>query len=186
MAPAAATKLTYQDYLELPDDGNRYEIIDGELFVNPAPVPQHQRIVANLMFAFLLHFRANRNGEVLTSPLDIVLGSDTVVQPDLNVFIGDRRQIIGKKNVQGAPDLVVEILSPSTRRLDEVKKRRAYETSGVTEYWIVDPEAESVRIYRRTAATFNLATELSTEEGGEITTPLLTGFTLDVAAVFVM
>lgn len=186
MAPAAATKLTYQDYLELPDDGNRYEIIDGELFVNPAPVPQHQRIVANLMFAFLVHLRATRSGEVLTSPLDIVLGSDTVVQPDLNVFVGERRQIIGQKNVQGAPDLVIEVLSPGTRRLDEIKKRRAYETSGVTEYWIVDPEAELVKIYRRTAGTFDLAAELTTEEGGAIITPLLPGFTLDVSAVFAM
>lgn len=184
MAPAATTKLTYEDYLELPDDGNRYEIIDGELFVNPAPVPLHQFVVANIMFAFSVYLREQRRGVVLTSPLDIVLGKDTVVQPDLNVFIGGRREIIGAKNVQGAPDLVVEVLSPGTRRLDEVGKHRAYESSGVTEYWIVDPVLELVKIHRRAASGFERVAEIGTEAGGVITSPLLPGFALDIAAVF--
>jgi Uma2 family endonuclease len=184
MAPAAATKLTYQDYLELPDDGNRYEIIDGELFVNPAPVPQHQRIVRNVCRALDRHFERVGGGEVLWAPLDIVLRDDRIVQPDVAVFVGERRQIIGPKNVQGAPDLVVEVISPGSRRLDEIEKRRLYERSGVTEYWIIDPELELLKIYRRTVAAFERVAEISMESGGAITTPLLAGFTLAIEAVF--
>jgi Uma2 family endonuclease len=184
MAPAASTKLTYQDYLELPDDGNRYEIIDGELFVNPSPVPQHQFVSGNLFFAFSLYLREHRAGVVLSAPLDVKLDEDTVVQPDVNVIVGDRRRIIGLKNVQGAPDLVIEILSPGTRRLDEMHKRRAYERSGVAEYWIVDPELELVKIHRRTGSGFERVADISTETGGAITTPLLPGFSMDIAAVF--
>jgi Uma2 family endonuclease len=186
MAPAATTKLTYEDYLELPDDGNRYEIIDGELFVNPAPVPQHQRIVRNVARAFDRHFEHSGGGEVLWAPLDVVLRDDRIVQPDVAVFVGDRRQIIGARNVQGAPDLVVEVVSPGSRRADEMDKRHLYESSGVTEYWIIDPELELVKIYRRTAAAFERVAEISTESGGAVTTPLLPGFTVAIEAVFEM
>lgn len=184
MAPQTSTRLTYDDYVVLPDDGNRYEIINGELIVNPAPIPDHQRIVRNLTYALHSFFLIYSGGEVLGAPIDVVLADSDVVQPDLLVVTAARAAIISERNVRGAPDLVIEVLSNSTRRRDETMKRQLYERSGVGEYWLVDPELESVRIYRQSDAGYALAAEVSTDRGGTITTPLLPGFTLDVTAIF--
>ncbi|HEV7237789.1 MAG TPA: Uma2 family endonuclease [Thermoanaerobaculia bacterium] len=184
MAPQTTTRLTYEDFVKLPDDGNRYEIIEGKLYVNPAPVPRHQRIVKNLLLSLELYFRAHHNGEVLQSPIDVVLAEDGIVEPDLIVIKSERASIVGEKNVKGAPNLVIEVLSDGTRRIDEGKKRKLYERSGVDEYWIVDPEAELVKIYRRVDAAFQHAAEFNADDGGTITTPLLPGFSLDVREVF--
>lgn len=118
MAPQTSTKLTYEDYLQLPDDGNRYELIDGELVLNPSPVPRHQRILGNLFFAFELHFRQHGGGVVVMAPLDVVLSQHEVYQPDLLIILDRHRSIVTEKNVQGAPDLAIEILSPGTRFRD--------------------------------------------------------------------
>lgn len=184
MAPQTATKLTYDDYVKLPEDGNRYEIIDGELYVNPAPVPQHQVIVLNIAAAFLNYFRAHGGGRVLGSPVDVVLSDARVVQPDVIVMKSDRAMIVGDKNVHGIPNLVVEVLSNSSRRLDEIEKRKLYDQAGVDEYWIVDPELQLVKIYRRAGNTFARAEEIDTDTGGTITTPLFAGFALPVHDVF--
>lgn len=179
-----SAKLTYEDYLKLPHDGKRYEIIDGELYVNPAPVPIHQVIVLNIASAFRVYFRAHGGGRVLSSPVDVVFSDERVVQPDVIAMKSGRVAIVGKKNVRGVPNLVVEVLSDSTRRLDEVKKRKLYEQSGVDEYWIVDPELELVKIDRLSAAGFAKASEIGTETGGSITSPLFPGFALDVFEIF--
>jgi Uma2 family endonuclease len=185
MAPATSTThLTYEDLLELPADGNRYEIIDGELFVNPAPVSRHQFIVTTLTGHLFAYFATHGGGRVVVSPIDVVFADASVVQPDIIVIKADRQSIITEKNVQGAPNLCIEVLSPSTRRLDEVHKRKLYERGGVDEYWIVDPELELVTIYRRGGSVFERAAEISTETGGTITTPLLPEFALDIADVF--
>jgi Uma2 family endonuclease len=184
MARQTAARLTYDDCVKLPDDGNRYEIIDGELYVQAAPVPKHQFIVANLIFAFTAHFRAHGGGRALGAPLDIVLADDRIVQPDVVVITDDRAGIIGSKNVQGAPNLVVEVLSAGNRRYDEIQKRKVYESSGVEEYWIVDPEVELMKIYRASRGAFVLAGEIDTDTGGTITTPLLPRFAVDVREIF--
>lgn len=184
MAPQTTTKLTYEDYVKLPDDGNRYEIIDGELLVNPAPVPLHQLVVGEIWFALKSHFREHGGGKVISSPVDVVLEESGIVQPDLIVILERRAQILGPTNVQGAPDLVIEVLSDRTRRYDELDKRRLYERSGVDEYWIVDPVVELLKIYRRAGESYVRVAEISTETGGAITSPLLPGFSLDIAAVF--
>src|SRR5207253_7050378 len=114
----------------------------------------------------------------------VVLANDSIVQPDLIVIKSDRSSIIGPKNIQGAPNLCIEVLSESTRRRDEIEKRKLYERGGVDEYWIVDPELELVKIYRRAGAAFERVAEISTETGGKITTPLLPEFALDVSEVF--
>jgi Uma2 family endonuclease len=178
------TRLTYDDYVKLPDDGNRYEIIDGELYVNPAPVPRHQDVVLNLAIALRLYFHAFGGGKVYISPLDVVLAEDGIVEPDLVVIKSDRTSIIGHKNVRGVPNLVVEVLSDGTRRVDEGKKRRLYERSGIDEYWIADPELEIVKIYRRTGVAFERTAEFNNDDGGTITSPLLPDFSLDVREVF--
>lgn len=183
MAPATSTKLTYDDYVKLPDDGKRYEIIDGELYVNPAPVPTHQFIIANIMAAFVSYSRIH-GGRAAGAPIDVLLGPGNVVQPDIVFIKGDRISIIGPKNIQGPPHIVVEVLSDSTRRYDEIRKRKLYESSGVEEYWVVDPEIELVKIYRAAGGVYVTAAEITTEEGGAIASPLLPGFSLPIAEVF--
>jgi Uma2 family endonuclease len=183
MAPATSTKLTYDDYVKLPDDGKRYEIIDGELFVNPAPVPTHQFIIANINAAFKNYGRSH-GGRVAGAPIDVVLADDRIVQPDVIFIKADRFSIIGPKNIQGPPHIAVEVLSDSTRRYDEIKKRKLYESAGVDEYWVVDPELELVKIYRAKDREYTKAAEINTEDGGDITSPLLPGFSLPIAEVF--
>ena len=184
MAVQTTTRLTYDDLLKMPDDGKRYEIIDGELFVNASPVVRHQRIVGNLYFVLRSWLEEHGGGEVFGSPVDVVFDPENVTVPDLIVIKSDRASFLGEKNMQGPPNLVIEVLSPSTRRLDERLKRKTYDRFGVDEYWIVDPELEVVKIYRRTAAAFQLVAEIDAEEGGTITTPVLSGFTLDVRKLF--
>jgi len=185
MAPATtATRLTYDDLLAMPADGNRYEIIDGELYVNPAPATQHQRIARILLVRIDHYLELHGGGEVFGAPLDVILANESAVQPDILVIKTDRASIIGEKNVQGAPNLCIEVLSPSSRRLDEIEKRKLYERGGVDEYWIVDPELELVKIYRRAGTAFERVAEISTETGGTITTPLLPDFAIEIADVF--
>lgn len=165
--------------MALPDDGKRYELIEGELVLNPAPVPLHQVIAGNIHTDLTIYFRANRIGRSFVGPLDIVLSDATVLEPDVLVILNERKQLIGPKNVQGAPDIAVEVLSPSSRRRDATVKRRLYEHHGVNEYWIVDPEEETVRIYRRDGETFAAGEVVEI-----ITSPLLPGFSLNVRDVF--
>lgn len=179
MAPATSTKLTYEDYSLLPDDGRRHEIIDGEHYVYPSPNTKHQTVLANLFYALMHHVREYRGGRLFSAPYDIVLSNFDAVEPDL-IFVSDaRRHIITEANIQGAPDLVVEILSPSTRKYDEVVKLKRYDAMGITEYWIVDPEHEAVKVYRRTTDGFALA-----PSEDPLTTPLLPGFSIPLRDMF--
>jgi Uma2 family endonuclease len=184
MAPQTSTRLTYEDYLELPDDGKQYELIEGELILNPAPIPRHQWIALNIAGELRNYHRQQGGGRALVAPIDVVLAEDVVLQPDVIFIRTERLSIVGEKNIQGAPNIVVEVLSDSTRRRDEIVKRKLYERFGVDEYWIVDPTIESVKIYRRNSELFVRALEISTETGGTITSPLLPGFALDVNVVF--
>lgn len=178
------TLLTHEDYENLPDDGRHYEIINGELFVNELPVPRHQRVVKRLLMAFELHFRQHGGGEVLLAPIGVVINEINVVEPDLIVLVDNGAWTVGPKRVHGAPDLVVEVVSEGNRRHDEIRKKAIYEANGVHEYWIVDPEIELVKIYRREGNAFVRTAEISTETGGVITSPLLPAFALDVKAIF--
>lgn len=184
MTTHASTKLTYEDYLAFPDDGRRHEILDGEHYVVPSPVTKHQAISGRLFGALWDYLLQNRIGTIFTAPYDVVLSDLDVVQPDLIYISNERASIITEKNVQGAPDLVIEILSESTRRTDEIIKRKRYDHFGVAEYWIVDPVLDSVKIYRRGAAGYERVAEMSTETGGRLETPLLPGFAVEIDAVF--
>lgn len=184
MAPQTSTRLTYEDYLELPDDGKQYELIEGELILNPAPIPRHQWIAVNIVGELRNYHLQYGGGRAGNAPMDVVLADDVVVQPDVFFIRTERMAIIAETNIHGAPNLVVEVLSDSTRRRDEIVKRKLYERFGVDEYWIVDPTIESVKIYRRSGESFVRALEISTETGGTITSPLLPGFALDVHVVF--
>ncbi len=150
MRPSSGVKLTYDDFLLFPDDGQRHELIDGEHYVTPSPNTAHQVIVSNLHFALRGDLEAHPAGQLFLAPFDVVFSDFDVVEPDLLYITAARRhEILTTQNVRGAPDLVIEVGSPGTRRRDETIKRRLYERDGVAEYWMVDPELEVVRIYRR-------------------------------------
>ena len=178
------TKLTYEDYLTFPDDGKRHEIVDGEHFVTPAPNLKHQAISMNLSVILKVFLDTHPLGRVFAAPADVVLSEIDVVEPDLFFVSSARQDRLTKANVQGAPDLVIEILSPSTRRTDEITKRKRYEHFDVREYWIVDPELETVKVLRRTEKGLERVAELSREEGGLLDTPLLTGLSIPLARIF--
>ena len=178
-------KLTYDDLLQLPDDGLRHEVIDGEHYVTPSPIPRHQRILGNLHFLFRTWLEHHPAGEVYFANLDVILSAHDVVVPDLMYATNERlADIATVKNWRGAPNLIVEIGSPGTRRRDETIKRRLYERSGVDEYWIVDPETDVVRICRRERDAFARVIELSLEAGDVATTPLLPGLELPLSGIF--
>ena len=177
-------KLTVADYELFPEDGRRHEIVGGEHYVTAAPTVRHQRILMRLAYALETYARHAGEGLLLPAPTDVVLSPTDVVQPDLLFVRPARREIVGNR-VEGAPDLAVEVLSPSSRRLDEVLKRRAYERFGVLELWVVDPETEVARVYRREAdGPFIRPLQLAVEHGDTLDTPLLPGFSVPVAELF--
>lgn len=179
-------KLTYDDYVLIPDDGQRHEIIDGEHYVSPAPFLPHQDLVTELV-AWLRPF-AKRNGlgRVLVAPTDVLLSKHDIVQPDI-LFISRENETARTatgKHILGAPDLAVEVLSASTRRLDENIKLDLYDRAGVREYWMFNAAQRSVRVYRRQDGRLLLAAELSAAAGDVLTTPLLPGLEIPLAEIF--
>ncbi|MGD9902609.1 MAG: Uma2 family endonuclease [Vicinamibacterales bacterium] len=185
-AARADMRLTYDDFVLFPDDGKRHEIIDGEHYVTPSPNVRHQRLVGRLLYEIELYLRANpRAGEVFPSPLDVVLSRFDIVEPDLLFVAGDQTDILTEKNIQGAPALVVEVLSKSTRKRDAQIKRRLFERTGVREYWLVDPELDAVQVFRPTPeGRLARVVELTAEGGGVLTTPLLPGCQIDLRELF--
>ncbi len=139
-------KFTYEDYVKFPDDRKVYQIIEGELYMVPAPIPYHQDISGNLEFILRSYVRSKNLGKVFYAPCDIVLSKENVVQPDIFFISKEREHIITEKNIQGAPDLVVEILSPRTEEIDRKLKVKLYEKYGVKEYWLVDPERKEFEV----------------------------------------
>lgn len=139
---------TYDDYARLPDSGVRYEVIGGDLFMSPAPSTEHQNIIFELILIIGQFVKANQLGQVFVSPVDLVLPDRaTPVQPDL-LFIGnDKLDIIKEKVIKGAPDLIVEVLSPSNPEHDRRTKFSLYAEAGVREYWIVDPKEQTVDVF---------------------------------------
>lgn len=143
-------KLTYDDYARIPDDGQRHEIIDGEHCVSPAPFTPHQGLSIELGSRLHLFVKGHRLGHIFTAPCDVVLSKQDVVQPDLWFVSNERAGIVTEKNIQGAPDLIVEILSEGTRHLDETVKLELYDRYGVAEYWTFDTSRKTAHVHRRT------------------------------------
>lgn len=177
-------KLTYEDYLALPQDGKRHEIIDGEHYVTPSPTSRHQSALGNLHLAIGNYLREHPLGKLFLAPLDVILSNFDVVEPDLLFISNAKLEILTGGYVHGAPDLVVEILSPSTLRHDAITKRRLYGKFGVFEYWLVDPEREQVEVYRLTGGSLEKVLELTLERGETLSTPLLPGFSLPLDEIF--
>jgi Uma2 family endonuclease len=170
------TRLTYDDFCLLPDDGKRREIIEGELYVTPSPLTPHQRAVMRLSIRLGHFVESHKLGELFGAPLDVVFSKFDVVEPDLLFISNARAGVLTNKNVQGAPDLVVEILSESTARVDRSIKLNLYGKFGVLEYWIIDPEGSSAEIYRRGEGGLDLAAKLSAADA--LTSPMFPGFSV--------
>jgi Uma2 family endonuclease len=182
--PLSSTKFTYEDYLLFPDDGKRHELIDGERYVTPSPVTKHQKVSGNIFIALGTHIQKTKSGQLFNAPMDVVFSDLDVVQPDLLYITNARASIITEKNIQGAPDLVVEIVSGSSRKTDEIIKRKLYEHYRVPEYWIVDPELESVKVYRLSDKGYSRIAELTVEANDTINSPLFPDWQLPLSQIF--
>lgn len=173
-------KYTVEDYMKL-DDGKRYELIGGELIVVPSPRPRHQKISAKISLQLGKYLENNPVGEVYSAPIDIVL-DDQVVQPDILFVSNARLDIIGELNIQGAPDLVIEILSPSTAAHDKKKKSQLYFKHGVKEYWLVDLEIRFIDVFVAGEKVWNWIGTFDQED--VLTTALLPGLKISLSEIF--
>ncbi len=184
MAPVrlAKSRVSYADLQAMPEDGRRYELYDGELVVVLAPLPRHQVVADNIGQILRAHARAT-GGVALTSPLDIVFTDYTVLQPDV-VFFGPARRssITLDEPIRAAPDIAVEVLSPSTEARDRGKKMRAFARFGVSEYWIVDPVGETIEIHQLAKQRYRLAHTCTA--GETLRSPTVTGLQFPAAAAF--
>jgi Uma2 family endonuclease len=177
---------TYADYKSLPEAmDRRYELMDGELCLVPAPTTLHQFVSQNIETLLVAHVRAARCGRVLQGPVDVVLGEGDkrdVLQPDIVFVSRERPRIVTLAEVAGAPDLVIEILSRGTKTRDRGYKRARYERARVREYWIVDPDRETVDVFRLGPEGF--APALHYRRGDELECAVLPGFRVPVDEIF--
>lgn len=181
MTVPAALRFTYEDYVLLPED-RRHEVIDGELFVTPAPTPFHQIVLIRLMRRIEDFVEARGLGTVLHAPCDVVLSEYDVLQPDILFVSSEHRPIIGEKYVGPAPDLVVEVLSPSTESRDRVAKAKRYATFGVREMWLVDPAGKTIEVLVNTEEGFRR--DAIYAEPDTVRSVILSGLAFPAAPVF--
>lgn len=164
------TKLTYEDYLQFPDDGRRHEIIGGEHYVSPSPSAAHQDASRHIQFQLYRDIELRGLGRVYNAPMDLQLSEVDVVQPDLILILYEHRDRISSSRLLGAPDLVVEILSAATSKRDRSLKLKLYEGMGIGEYWVVDTDAHELTRYRLEGDAYG-APERFTEEIGYSAAP---------------
>ena len=180
------TPYTYEDYKSLPESmERRFELLQGELYMVPAPTTDHQRVSRNLGFLLFEYVRPRGLGEIFYALVDVVFGegrSREVAQPDIVFIATERRSIITRAEIAGAPDMVVEVLSPGTEERDRNYKRTLYQRYGVEEYWIVDPDAHVLDRYVLTAEGFGAPERYAESDGFE--TPLFPGLFVSLSEVF--
>lgn len=184
--PEPSPPLTYADLCALPEDDLRHELLDGEHVVSPSPRDAHQRVSIRLVHRLYGYLEETKLGRLRDAPYDVLLGERTVVVPDLVLVLAAHYDRMHPNGCHGAPDLVVEILSESTRARDLVQKRRLYERVGVAEYWVIDAELERCEVYRAEASTarFGRPLVLCAGDGDVLETPLLPGFSLSLVDLF--
>jgi Uma2 family endonuclease len=180
-----SVKLTYDDFVQFPNDRQRHELIDGAHYVTPSPSTRHQQILGRLHLAIGNWLDAQPIGQLFCAPLDVVLSHFDVVEPDL-LYVSNERaaEVLTTAHAAGAPDLVIEIGSPGTRRRDQTIKRRLYQRFGVTEYWFVDPASDAIRVYQRMGGRFDAVIELSSDHDDALTTRLFPGLQLSLKMLF--
>jgi len=174
-------KYTYEDYIKTPED-KRHELIEGELLMTPAPMPRRQRISRKIVFMLEKFVTENNLGEVFYAPCDVYLDDENVVQPDILFIDRDRLSIIGEKNIQGAPDIVIEIISENSAYRDLVQKKKLYAKFGVKEYWIVIPEETMVDVYNLKRAGFELHATYTRD--ATLKSSILKGLTIEIKEIF--
>jgi Uma2 family endonuclease len=179
----APSRWNYADYLELPDDGNLYEVIEGELFMTPAPGTKHQLVSGELEFALQTFVKSQNLGVVLNAPCDVLLEPGGMpVEPDIFFISRSRLNIITSQNIQGPPDLIIEIISPSNPEHDRDRKFKLYQESRVTEYWIVDPEVQTIEVFLLQQEVYILHGRFGA--GQAATSSVLKDFRVDVDEIF--
>lgn len=176
------TTFRYEDLRHMPEDGNRWEVLDGDLVCEPPPRPLHQVIVSNLLGILLPFVQGNNLGLVLTSPLGVVMSEENVVQPDVVFIPAGRLGILGEEEIRGAPALAVEVLSPSTRVRDCTVKVKIYERFAVEEYWTADPWRRRIDRYVLSQGKYAGPTALTMED--TLVSPLFPGLAIEVRQVF--
>jgi len=174
--------LTVENYKLLPETGPRYQLIQGDLYMSPAPNRFHQEISRNLQFELHSHLKRNPIGKLFNAPFDVYLDEFNVFQPDIIIVLNERLEILTEEGVEGAPELVVEILSLKTRRLDLVNKKQEYARAGVKVLWIIDPEPRTIDIHQFTPTGIEEIRQVVEED--TLSSDLLPGFNLDVAGIF--
>ncbi len=177
--PPPQGQWTYEDWLRLPDDGWQYEVIKGVLYMVPAPTTKHQRVSGNLELALRLFVREHRLGEVFDAPTNVYLpGQETPVEPDL-LFVSARgKATVSERGIEGAPDLVVEILSPRTWWRDRRVKMPLYEETGVQELWLIDPDVRAIEVYVLRDGAYALLGQWG--PGEQVHSEVLEGFVIGV------
>ena len=179
---ATLRPLTYDDLLEMPDDGQRYEIIGGELIVTPAPSWNHQRVLLELTRLIDDFARETGKGKLVFAPFDVILGPHDIVEPDLVFIASEQGHYPGDHNsFEGAPALVVEVISPSSRQSDHVKKMILYARAGVLEYWIADPEQRTLIVNVLEDKTY---LPVSPDADGWLNSRVLPGLRVDPTTIF--
>jgi Uma2 family endonuclease len=172
---------TYEDLLALPDDGRRWEIIDGELYELTAPNLYHATVIMNLIAQFLPVVTAI-GGRIFTAPVDVFFGGANPVQPDIMVLLPDRLGLMAMRGLEGPPDILVEVLSPSNPEHDRIRKRALYARGGVREYWLVSPEAASIEVLVLDGASYRTHARAAGDE--PVTSTVLPDLSFPASAVF--
>jgi Uma2 family endonuclease len=181
MSVSKPLRYTYEDYARLPDD-RRYEVIDGELYLTPAPTPYHQIVKGRIERLLQDHVEEAKLGMVLDAPCDVVLSQFDVLQPDIFFISTGRLAVIGEKYISDAPDLVVEVLSPGTRKRDRFIKSKRYARFGVREMWITDPRKRTIEVFVNTDEGFRREALYAGDD--VLRSPLLPGLEVPLARVF--
>jgi Uma2 family endonuclease len=176
-----APPLTERDYYNLPE-GSRYQLIEGDLYMAPAPNLYHQTVLGNLSFALRSYLEQNRIGILFQAPTDVFFSRESIWQPDLFVVLNARRHILKSKRCEGAPEFIAEILSPGSQDLDLHTKKAVYAREGVTEYWVLDPETKEVLIHRFEENANDPIVRLRSPE--KATSSLFPGLSMDLDKLF--
>ncbi len=181
MVDAAKTRMTAQEFFELPETNTPTELIDGELIQMPSPVPNHQSVVVRSILV-LTPLTTAIGGTLFVAPLDVYFDEDNVPQPDVIWVAPDSKCAIGDKRLIGPPDLIVEVFSPGTHRTDKRKKFRLYQKYGVREYWMIDPVELYIEVWQHNGERFDLIDVF--EVGDTFASPVLNGQSIEVKAIF--
>ncbi len=180
--PTTHRRMTAEEYYQLPEGPPYFQLIDGELFMSPSPHFFHQEIILNIASLIREYLRKHPIGKVVVAPSDVEFDKDNIFQPDVFFISKERLGIVDNHGAKGAPDLVIEVISGSTGRLDLGPKKTIYAQKGVLEYWVVLPETREVEVYRLPESADRPALKLA--EGETLTTPLLPGLELPLAEIF--